>query len=249
MDFSGSASALGRRGGWSPRELAPLSWIHVSLPYLTLDGANITRIEDRSGNGNYVDQSSGASQPILDDSGAWKAGISAASFSAKSLNNNSTALFAALNGSDKAFSVLATCKITSYANVNTVVSWDDSPTNQARCALTLDTSEFIGFKREDDAAGIKTGVASTVPAGSGRIRLAWSFSGTTMDAYVDGTLALAGSDGDVGAMTMTRFRIGDGIEVGPDSLSGLLTEVVVVSRAILAADVARYQQYSIAEWG
>lgn len=246
MDIGGSASVSGVRG-WTPISMGPLSWIYAAPEYVTLSGLNVARIEDRSGNGNYVDQSAPPSQPLWEPTG-WSSRKPSVAFSAQSLNNNSTSLFAFLNGSDKAFSVLTTCQVTSYTSVNTIVSWDDSPTNTARCELTLDTSQLIGFKREDDAAAVKTGTSASPAVGTGHVRLAWVFNGTTMDAYVEGALALAGSDGDVGAMTMTRLRIGDGIEAGADSLTGRLVELVVVGRAVSVYEISRYQAYSIAEW-
>jgi hypothetical protein len=247
VDFAGSASISSKRS-WTPANLAPNCWIYAAAEFVTLSGSSVSRIEDRSGNGNYFDQSSGPSQPTWEASGGWSASTSSILFSGHNLGNNVTPVFSFLNGADKAFSVLTTCQMTSYANLNTIISWDDSPTLAARNSLTIDTSQHIGFKREDDSTATKSGTAASPSVGTGHIRLVWVFSGTTMNCYVDGAVSLAASDGDLGTMTFARARIGDGIEAGSDTLNGRITEVVIVPRAILGSEVTLYQNYSIAEF-
>ncbi len=242
------AVIAGSGSGWSPQSATPIAWFYAATPYVTLNGASVSGWLDRSGNGNNLDQSSAPSQPTWESSGGWSSSKSSIKFLAQSLNSVSGPLLTVFSGNSKPFTVLATVQVLAFADPATVVSWDDTLIT-ARQNCTVTASQFISAKREDDIGSSHTVTASILPVGTGHVRLAYVFSPSQFDLYVNGAVAISDGGFIVNTCTFTRFRLGDGPEVGPDSINGRIAEVVIYPRALAASEVAAYYSYSLNEWG
>jgi hypothetical protein len=230
---------------WSPANAGPAAWYYAAGQFVSLNALGVVAWHDRLANGGDLIQVNVIDQPQWEATGGWSSSKPSLLFAAKSLNSPSGGLApieAMFTGLNRPFTVLATCQVTSFADITTIASWSvASQVADQRCQVT--TAQLLSSFRESDSSSTASLTSTAPPIGSGHVRLAYTFGGTTMSLYLGATLVGSDPNFDVGTCTFDKFSLGS-------STSAVrFTEVVVYPRALLPREIELYSEYSRNEWG
>lgn len=241
--------ALLASGSVGPGALSPIAWWYASAAYVQLTGATVLQWSDRSGNGNHVIQTNVPSQPDWDTS-SWGGGKPALAFSGvESLSAISGTAISSVGGTNVPFSLLVTFSVTTIGD-NCLCSWDNTTPGNAQVICRLDNPSInsMRFVRTNDAGTSDTDSGTTLFGANVHTRAAYVYDGSTITTYLNGARDINAAPTTTGALTLNRFRIGDGPGAS-DSFQGLIVEALVVPRAITAGEASLYYRYSLSEWG
>lgn len=241
---------FGSGGRWSPLQKSPYLDLIGDTGYLTTGTGGVVTWEDLSPQDTNPTQSDSAYRPDYNATG-WSGSQSTVDFSASpylSATAGAT-IITALSGTDVPFTMLATLDPDAVKDM-TICAWD-STTGNAYSICRFDSPDGINlqlrYDRRDDGGGAAVITNTPGTTGSGHLRLAIVFDGSSVALYVGGALA-ASAACNVGACTFDRFRVGTG-PGAIDALEGKVKHLDVSSVAYTAADVALYQTWSVATFG
>jgi len=226
---------------WSPEIARPIAWYYAAGQYVSLNGAGVVNWNDKLAGGNDVIQATSIFQPTWESVNGWsstESSIRAISQPLNSAGSGAAPIEAAFSGTGKPFSVLVTCQVL-LAGTQNVCKWTGSGGVLQSC--TINGSGFLGMTRSDGVT-TETATATVSPVGSGHLRLAFTFDGSTGSGYVEGLRAFNTILANPGTMALTQFTLGDVRDLR-------YTEVIAIPRGLSAAEVALYNAYSLNEWG
>lgn len=231
---------------WSPQTAGAVAWYYAAGQYVDLSGSVVNNWNDKLANGNDIIQVAPGFQPTWESVNGWSANRSSIRAVSQPLSSPSGGLApieSVFSGLDKPFSVLLTCQDLVLSSSSTVAKWTGSGSVAQSCIIN--NSNFLSITRSDGVNS--SAITATVSAmGSGHTRLAFTFDGATGAAYLGTARAVSGTIGggpsDPGSMSFTSFTLGDVRDLR-------YTEVIVLPRALSAAEIALYYAYSLNEWG
>lgn len=225
---------------WSPIAAGPTAWYYAAGQFVTLSGTGVVVWADRLGAGSDIIQGAPGSRPTWEASGGWSASKPSIRSTAQPLQSTGGPIETVFSGTNRPFTVVATCQIISYVGPNLICDWTNAP-GSAKQECNVTASQFMNAERVADAADSKSMTATSPAIGTGHVRLAYAFDGVTMSMYVGTTRTLV-DQLDTTVATFGQFAIGTGRDIR-------YTEVIVYPHAFSAAEVAQYNTYSMNEWG
>ena len=228
-----------------PMTLGPLAWWYAHPKYLTLGAASIVNEwRDRSGNGNTLTPP-GAANPVWSPNG-WRTGVGAVDFNGTDqlVELVSGSALSHVTGTDIPFSCLLTARI-DVSNDHGILMWSDAGTARSEWRTNNAPPETLRYRRVDDAASSVV-VTGSLDVGTANSRFGLSFPGTTVTTYRARDVDNNATACNVGACTFTTFTFGQST-VG--QLDGVAAELIILPRAMTAAEWQAYVYYSIGEFG
>ena len=225
--------------------LGPIAWWYAHPNFITLGaGAVVNEWRDRSGNGNTLTPP-GAVNPTWNAAG-WRTGVGAVDFDGASqyLSTTTGGILAAFSGADVPFSCLVTARIDASAN-HGILEWSDGGAARSEWRTNNTPPEVLRYRRVDDATTAVT-VTGALDVGTANTRFGLSFPGTTVSTYRARDLDSAAAACNVGTCTFSIFQLGK-TTIG--QLDGVVSECIILPRAMTAAEWERYVYYSIGEFG
>jgi hypothetical protein len=240
------ASFVDTPPAWTPAQLSPRAWFSAEAQYITLAGTNVSSWADRSGNGFAVAPVGAA--PAFDSNG-WTAGQGALIFNgAQSLTSSTSTLAGAFNGDDASFSVLAVLRTASDTD-GVIAAWEsNAATTQSylRARLTDGGPRLRFHAVDDNGVGAQNDENANLSLTAGNV-VAWVRNGTSSVLYTDGNTPDTAT-ANIGVVTTNTFRIGAGLTGNDIFFAGRLAELVVVPRAVTAAEFAQWRTYAKGRW-
>ena len=243
-----STLTSGRGRSLFPLTLQPLAWFYAHPSYLVFDDAQPDRVgswKDRTGNAANTINRSGASWPLWSPNG-WRSGVGAVGFdgAAAFLNATSGPLATFQTGADVPFSCLLTARIDASTD-HGILYWLDGGTARSHWRTNNTPPEVNRYVRTDDAASSVT-VTGALDMGTTNNRFGLVFPGTTVTTYRGRDIDNNASACNVGTCTFSQFELG---RTSVGQLDGPVVDLVIVPRAITAAEWQAYVYYSIGEFG
>jgi len=231
-------------GPWTPATPGNLLAWWKADSGLTLSGSRVTTWADQSGNGHDLTEFS-ALGPTYDATG-WNSSQPTVQFGGSNvfLRNITTSIASYPNGTGTPLTIFASCRAAAFVNPGALLHWFADPSVTDTYTFGAADSGGTGVLRVYDGTTDRLGsVAST-----GRRRLAYTYDGSNLKGYVDGSLDLSVGSLSIVKSGCNRMYMG-AIWNLTQKWDGIITEMVVYSAALSSTHVTNYSTYSAAKWG
>ncbi len=211
---------------------------------LTLSGSRVTTWADQSGNGHDLTEFS-ALGPTYNATG-WNGSQPTVTFGGTNvfLRNITTSISSYPNGTGTPLTIFATCYTNTKAQ-GALLHWFEDPS--ITDSYTFGGINNVGvtdtFARVYDGVVDRTGSVSII----GRHRVAYTYDGSTLKSYVDGSSETLATSLSIVKAGCNRVYMG-AIWNLTQKWVGDISEMVVYSAA-KDSHVSSYQTYSAAKWG
>jgi hypothetical protein len=251
-DHCSAGSCIGSvPGPGSPKDLSPVAWYHAGASEVVITWDGVSTWFDRSSEQRDLLNGYWGRPDLVAD--GWSPNKPTVRFDgANALKRNGWA--GVPSGTESAFTVLAVLRPaplqgSQSSQKSGVVSWWHSnaygrvacqiaPSGEARA---LDLFRQDGFLASQEGIGnIDTGPAPHV--------VAWRYENGTAKLTVDGATQTQ-QHAPIGAIPPDWFLMGAASGYPTGLFSGDISELAVIPRSISDAELARFNDYALAEWG
>lgn len=220
---------------------------------VTLNGSTVSQWSDISGNNNHATQGTAANQPTYVAATSGVNGNAYLSFDGTNDYLSANGLATTLTGNDTPFTIFMVTAATDTLGNYTPFSAGNTASNNNYllffdASVSASTSQ-LWAERQDSVPTTQSANSGGTTFGTSTKVLSYVFSGTTVSAWLNGTLAINGAALNVGSLTLDRATIGGWGRIAVSAFyKGKICEILIYNSALGSTDRQSIEGYLTSKW-